>query len=134
MDVDTIIVVILIDRYNYIYPFSGNGGANLHKNGTWDIFRVINIANSFLLVFSQVYTPIRNIFTRVHGNTIYPLEYASIHVSSPCRLQYGSNGTQIHNYFIICFTVFYASWCIYFSVQHQQMVIYNCRPLIKKHG
>ena len=46
-----------MDRAITQYTFFGNSGTNLHKNGTWYIFQLANIANRFLcFLFQARYT------------------------------------------------------------------------------
>ena len=47
----------------------GNGGTNLHTNGTWAFCRLVNIANRFLRIFLNLETSIRFIFP---GGAEYP--------------------------------------------------------------
>ena len=66
----------------------------MHKNGTWDIFQLVNIANCFLWGFSKLDTLIRSIFPRVHGNPIFSTRLISLSKLHPKVMKIISNNSK----------------------------------------
>ena len=103
------IVICDIDRSIIKYTFFDNGGINLHRNDTWDIFPACSWLTKLTIFYGVFTSSIHKIevyFRGCTGNLANILNPTRLHVSALSRLKYGNNA---YKYTFFCFKIFYAS-------------------------